>query len=106
MPWSASAGTQSFWPREQWALTDVGQAEVEVAPHHHTDTKGPQGAVPQRLPAHHRHVWLVLSRGHLQLVVGPDGRLALAQQGLGTRQGRARGNKLPGSQVWGAKGSG
>ena len=106
MPQGAGAGTQPFRLCEQQALTDVGQAEVEAAPHRHTDAEGPQSAVPQRLPAHHRRVRLVLGRGHLQLVVGPDGRPALAQQGLGTRQGRARGKELPGSPVWGAKGSG
>lgn len=69
---------------------------MEAAPHRHADAEGPQGAVPQCLPAHHRHVWLVLGRGHLQLVVGPDGRPALAQQGLGTRQGPVRGKDVSG----------
>lgn len=86
-----------FGLHEQWVLTNIGQTQVEAAPHSHTDTEGPQGTVPQSLSAHHCPVWLVLSGGHLQLVVGPDGRLALAQQGLGTRQGQTRHNVLLGS---------
>lgn len=97
-PAHAECPTQAFGPHERGVLTNIGQAEVEAAPHSHTDTEGPQGAVPQSLPAHHRPVRLVLSRGHLQLVVGPDGRLALAQQGLGTRQGQTRCNELLGSR--------
>lgn len=98
-PAQAVCSTQAFGPHEQWVLTNISQAEVEAAPHSHTDSEGPQGAVPQSLPAHHRPVRLVLGRGHLQLVVGPDGRLALAQQGLGTRQGHTRCNELLGSLV-------
>lgn len=86
-------------PHEQWVLTNIGQAEVEVAPHSHTDPEGPQGAVPQSLPAQHRPVRLVLGRGHLQLVVGPDSQLALAQEGLGTRQGQTKCNESLGSLV-------
>lgn len=87
-PRSPSAGTQTFRWCEQQVLTDTGQAEVEVAPDRHADTEGLQGSVPQSFPAHHRHVWLVLSRSHLQLVVGPDGLPALTQQGLGTSKGQ------------------
>lgn len=54
-----------------------------MAPDQHTDTKGPQGSVPQSLSAQHCHIWLVLGCGHLQLMVGPDSFPALAQQGLG-----------------------
>lgn len=77
-----------------------------MAPHSHTDTEGPQGAVPQSLPAHHRPVRFVLSRGHLQLVVGPDSRLALAQQGLGTMQGAMSYWGLEGSRCLSMNGAG
>lgn len=98
-PAHTACPTQAFGAHEQWVLTNIGQAEVEAAPHSHTDPEGSQGTVPQSLAAHHRPVRLVLSRGHLQLVVGPDSRLALAQQGLGTRQGQTRCNELLGSLV-------
>lgn len=87
VPRSPSAGTQTFRWREQRVLTNTGQAEVEVAPDGHADTEGLQGSVPQGFPAHHRHIWLILSCGHLQLMVGPDSLPALAQQGLRTSKG-------------------
>lgn len=105
-PAHAACPIQAFGLHEQWVLTNVGQAEVEVAPDSHTDAEGPQGAVPQSLPAHHRPIWLVLSRGHLQLMVGPDSSLALAQQGLGTRQGQTSSMSYWGVWSSGVKGSG
>lgn len=90
----------NLWLARAAALTDVGQAEVEAAPGGHTDAEGPQGAMPQRLPAQLRHLRLILGRGHLQLVVGPDGRPALAQQGLRTRRGQ---KCVIGEPVWGGR---
>lgn len=70
----------------QGVLTNVGQAEVQVASHGHA---GAQRA--QHIPA---CCWwcilLVLSGDHLQLVQRPDSRPALAQQGLGRKQGWGR----------------
>lgn len=77
------------------ALTHVGQAEVEVTPHCHADVHGPHRSVPQRVPARCHRILLVLRGCHLQLVEGPDGRPALAQQGLGKKKSKDRAAPSP-----------
>lgn len=67
----------------QGVLTNVGQAEVQAASHGHTGTQR-----TQHIPACCRWcILLVLSGDHFQLMQRPDSRPALAQQGLGRKQG-------------------